>query len=464
MSLLLSAEWMRFWRSGANILITLFTLLLLCASAWLAGTAAQAQREQAQAKLAGWERQFKAQVSKLPPTAGAESKDAARAAFEFGRNAAPPALRPAPGGLVLSARQFALLPTDVRVSTDSRHLDPRKSAPLTNPLLDSFGAADFAVVAALLIPLAIIGLSYGLVPEAREQGIWRVLRSQMRVPLHMLWAGLGIRLAVVFGIGAVASALAFLLDPLASGAALLAWLAALLVYVVLWLAIAALFNLLRLSSAASALGMLSLFIIAHFVLPAGLYAVATRYAPPPQRESTVIEVRTIQQEAEEKMAALLKEWYEDHRGERPATMSEHTWPVSYVPKIIWQDSKIGPLMAAFDTARVRQAELIDPWTWVAPGLALARVGDKLGGADPRQYQRYALAVERHELAWRQFLHPSVMNYRGMAQSQLAALPKFGAIPADGSGGPRNLIAGLLLLTLAIAGVVALLVRRYRGDV
>ena len=130
----------------------------------------------------------------------ADEAKAARHAFDFARGDPPPVQRPALGGLALSIQHFLALPHDVKVSVESRHTDGRKSDPVTNPLLDSIGLPDFAVVLALLLPLMIIGLNYGMVQEAREQGIWRLVCSQCRQPWRILFCGLLLRFGVVFAV------------------------------------------------------------------------------------------------------------------------------------------------------------------------------------------------------------------------------------------------------------------------
>ena len=418
MMMLLSAEWMRFRSHRNNLLIGAMLLLLLCASAWFAGGAASAYRQLERERIAAWDSHLDKQDKAVPGTSAPESLDAARKAYDFGRAVAPPALRPAPGGLVLAVRQFYRQPFDVKVSIDSRHLDPRRGAPLGNPLLESFGIPDFAVVAALLIPLAVIALAYDLVHEARERGIWPLIRAQAASPMRLVLAALAVRFLVVFGTASLASALAFSLDPGAAGADLLVWLGCLSLYTLLWVLTAGMFNLTRLSSAGSALGLIGLWLVLNVVFPAGLSRYAEERVPLPAREATVIAVRNVQHEAEERMPALLDDWYARHPQHRPASVQSHTWPVTYVPKMIWQDRRIAAMMGRFNHARMEQAKVLGPLLWLAPGLALTRTADRLAGADPAQFKRYADEVETLEERWRAILAPSVMSYRGLTSSQM----------------------------------------------
>lgn len=369
--MLFDAEWLRFRRQRINLIVCAALLALLCAGAWVAGRAAAQHRQFEAARVAAWQQHLDRTQARLAPRAARESLDAAKKAYEFGRGEAPPALRDAPGGLVLAVRQFRRQPFDVQVSIDSRHLDPRRGAPLTNPLLDSFGVPDFAVVMALLVPLAVTALCYGLVHDARELGTWRLIRAQMASPARLVAAGLAVRFLALLAIVWTGSLLAFALDPGASAHACLAWLGASAAYLLLWVLLAGLFNLLPLSSAASALGLLALALLLNVATPSWLARHAERRAPLPALESTVVEVRAIQHEADERIGALLDDWYARHPQQRPAAIGAHTWPVSYVPKTLWQDARIGAAMGRFERARAAQAAQLAPLLWLAPAWPCA---------------------------------------------------------------------------------------------
>lgn len=428
MMLLIQAEWLRFRCQRSNLLVLALLLALLCVSAWFAGQAAAAHRQLEQARTTAWQAHLRSAQAAIQQDADAyESAEAAKKAYEFGRGKAPAALRPAPGGLVLAIQQYRQQPYDVQVSLDSRHLDPRRSAPLANPLLDSFGAPDFAVAMALLVPLAVIALSYGLVHDARELGTWSLLRAQLGTPWLLLAVGLALRLLAILLVAALASALAFGLDPGAAWTDCLRWLGATALYVLVWIAIAGLLNLTQLSSAASALCLLALFLVLNAVTPAWLALHAAQRVPLPAREDLVVQARAIQHAADERTQELVEAWYAHHPAQRPVSVSSHTWPVSYVPKTVWQDIRIGRLFGAVDRARAEQAALLDPWLWAAPGLALCRSADRLAGADPAQYLRYARQVEALEAQWRAVLAPAVMSYRGLDAQRLEQLNRLSPI-------------------------------------
>lgn len=456
MILLLQAEWMRMTRHRTNLVILALTLLLLGASAAWSGWAAAQYRADAAHKHARWmERVAQARQQLQVQVVGRaeESAAAARAAFDFAREAAPPALRPALGGLALSIRQFGVLPADVRVSVDSRHLDGRRSDALANPLLDSIGMPDFSVVAALLLPLAAIGLCYGLVQEAREQGVWRVVCAQVAAPWRVLVCGLLLRFILLLCAAGLASLPAFALDPGASLIAFGWWSLAVGAYCLVWVALAGVFNLLRLSAAGCALAMLATWLFVSFAAPAALYAYTQSREPAPSRLQAVIELREVQQEAELHMDELLDDWYASHPGHRPQTISTHTWPVSFIPRFLEQDAFIVPLMSEFEHARAQRLTALETLAWASPGLALVMVADRLAGADAAHHARYMDAVDRLEERWRERLVPRIMNYRGLRVADLGALPLLEASSGDDRSDITALVSGLLVLAALLMLIV-----------
>jgi ABC-2 type transport system permease protein len=454
MMLLLRVEWMRFVRYRPNLVILALASLLLLAAAVSSGLDAAQQRREAGEKTARWEGRLESLAKKLPARSEGESAAAARAAFDFARGEAPPALRPALGGLALGVRQFAALPADVRVSVDSRHLDGRKSDVISNPLLHSVGMPDFSVVVALLVPLVVIALGYGLVQEAREQGTWRLVCTQSPVPWKGLAAGCLVRFMAVFAMTTSASLVAFGLDPGASLMPFLYWTVVSGAFCLTWFLIVALTSGLRISSTASALGLLAVWLFTTFAVPPALSAMAEAAEPMPSRLEAMIEVRKAQSDAEAQEEHLLKAWYADNPEHRPASIEKHAWPVSAMQRYEMQDSVIVPLMAEFERKRAHQASVVERFAWLSPGLAVVMTGDRLAGADAQWYARYAEAVDRFEVRWRAFFVPRIMNYRGLSSADLENLPKLQPLEPERGLGVMPLMAGisgvvLLLLSLAV---------------
>lgn len=459
MMLVLRAEWSRFICNRVNLLILALAFLLLCCSAVWSGLAAERYRTEAAATLDRWTERLQHAQRKASAGSAGDPVAAARSAFEFARRDAPPALRPALGGLALSVQQFTVLPADIRVSVDGRHLDGRKSDPFDNPLLQRMGMPDFAAIAALLLPIVIIGLCYGLVQEGREQGIWRLICAQTARPWQVLAAGLLVRHAAVSVMAALGSLPAFLLDSGATLSAFCWWVALLGLFCTTWIAIAGVFSILRISAAASALGMLAVWLFVTFAAPSVLMALAQARETGPSRLAAMIDIRVVQQKAEEREKTLLDDWYERHAAHRPQSVGSHSWPVSVVPRYIDQNNAIAPLMAAFDDARARQVNTVEPLTWLSPGLALVLAADKLAGADAARHASYVEEVDRFEKRWQHFFVPRIMSYRGLHAADFDTLPTFRNDRLSVGSGIAVLLFGFIASSLVLAALAVYFRRR-----
>ncbi|MCV0440504.1 MAG: DUF3526 domain-containing protein [Hydrogenophaga sp.] len=447
------AEWRRFVRQALNLWVLAVFALLLGTSAVWSGLAAREYRAAALMQQADWEHtRLKAQAAAAQPRNGTQ---AMMAAFLFARADAPPAQLPALGGLALGTGTFQLLSPDARVTVESRHTDARKAERLSNPLLEDFGLPDFATVVALLLPLAILGLTCGLVQEEREQGQWRLVVAQRARPGRVFAWALGLRAVAIWCVAAAASSVAFALDPGASGIAWLAWLITLAAFCAVWTALAGGFCLLPLSSGSATLGLLACWLLSTFVVPAALAAWVDRDSSMPSRLSAIALVRHAQQEAEVHMDEHLADWYAAHPDAAPAGRSSHAWPVSFLPRYLQQDLEIRPLMEDFDRARARRFVALERWAWSSPSLALVMVADRLAGIDAPRYLRHVQRVNDYEDAWRDFFVPRIMSYRGLTADDFDHLPRFVAPQGDlGAAVIRQALAlGLLALVLT-AGVVA----------
>jgi ABC-2 type transport system permease protein len=446
------AEWRRFVLQKLNLWVLAVFALLLGTSAVWSGLAAREYRAAALMQQDGWEHtRLKAQAAAAQPRDGTQ---AMMAAFLFARADAPPAQLPALGGLALGTGTFHLLSPDARVTVESRHTDARKAERLGNPLLEDFGLPDFSTVLALLLPLAILGLTCGLVQEEREQGQWRLVVAQCARPGRVFAWALGLRGAAVWWVAAAASSAAFALDPGATGIAWLSWLVTVAAFCAIWLALAGLLCLLPLSAGSAALGLLACWLLLTFVVPAALATWVNRDSPMPSRLAAIAAVRNAQQEAEVHMDEHLADWYAANPEAAPAQRSSHTWPVSFLPRYLQQDLDIRPLMEDFDHARAQRFVELERWAWLSPNLALAMVADRLAGIDAPRYLRHVQRVNAYEDAWRDFFVPRVMSYRGLTADDFDHLPRFTAPEEDFEAAVIWQVLAWGLLALALAGGVA----------
>lgn len=440
---LLQAEWLRFIRNPVNLWIIAAFFTLLAASALWSGLAASEFRAKAlQPQHQTGNSQVRAEMHDAPAIgkAGDTAKLADSTIVRL----------PALGGLALSVRQMDLLGSELRISTRSRYTDGRNSDQLFNPLLRELGLLDFASILALLLPLTVIALTYGLVQEDRERGVWRLVCAQMPRPWQLVFAALAVRLAVVLMPAVAASLLAFMLD---SGSTLYAtthWLIFVGVFTGVWITMSGLFLLLPVSSGAAAVGLLGVWLVTTFAVPAGLSWAANGMQPMPSRLEAIVDIRRVQAQTSKQQAELLSAWYRAHPEVAP--VKEPSREIAGLPANLELDSKVRPLMYRFDEVRKAHFEFMERWSALSPGLAAVLAADRLAGIDAPRYAEYIEAANQFEDRWRVFFVPGIMAQQGIPSSDHQQRPVMKPLPTAETVWTvilRQSLSGILLLLALI---------------
>lgn len=441
MKALLGMEWLRFRRNPVNLWIVAVFGAALFASALWSGFSARQWRA---AGISPAAEQQAANAAEMHDTPAAEAgKPTFAAVASAGRIAHLPAL----AGLALQVGQMQRLAGDIKVSVRSRHTDGRSGDRLYNPLLHELGLPDFAEVLALLLPLAVVALCYGLVQAEREIGVWRLVCTQISKPWHLVFTALALRYAVLLVVTAIASLAAFGLDPGGSVQAYGFWLAVVASAALAWFGLAGLILSLPISSGAGAVAMLGLWLALSFGLPAGLGWAAERQAPMPSRLQTIVEIRHWQEQIGQQRAVLLDDWYARHPAVRPAKpLSELPREIAGLPAGLALDARIRPLMAQFDRVRERQFDDWERWSALSPTVSLMLAAQRLAGTDAPRYAAFMAEVDRFEDHWRDFFVPPMMAQAAVSPAVMDESPQFHFSQPEPAG-----CGGLILRQLAVAG-------------
>ena len=450
---LLRLEWQRFRCNSLNlIIISLFFVLLLISAVW--------------SGLAARELRFKPQLIQQTASNVAEMHDAIKSntpekkgsALSISNNAEPLRL-PALGGLVFSVRQTNFLNTHIKVSTRSRHTDGRNSDELFNPFLQELGLLDFSVMLAFFLPLSLIALTYGLVQEDRESGVWRLVCTQMAKPWRLVFAALIVRYALLWLIVFISSSIALLIDPNSSFLVLLYWLLAVSVYLLIWLSLVGLFLLLPISSGAAAIGLLGVWLVLTFGIPAALTWSAEQHTPTPSRLNSIIEIRKLQEQNNQQRPALLAQWFKDHPNvTAPASLEKLNREIANLPAGIVLDQQIRPLMYQFEQARQKQYKYLEHRAYLSPTLALILVADYLAGIDAPRYAQFVASINHFEDQWREFFVPLIMTDSAWTPEQ--PLPTFQFPTELDSTAYWRLLSAQLIVSLILLSSFFSLRRRF----
>lgn len=461
MRLIFWAEWLRFRRSRATITILIVYCAVLALCALWSTHGAQEQR-QANAQDATTRNVLiqQARSDTASDDATTDPKRAAMQAFSLGRSMAGRAQLPPGPGLALSLSPYHTLNTRIAVSVESRYADGRRSDTLSNPMLAQYGALDLAAVVALLIPLMAIGWCAGAVQEDRERGIWRTSCAQTARPWQAFHAALAIRAAALWLPAGLACGLAMTSDAgLAAWQGVLWWTLCLAAYTGFWIALCGALARWPISSAASLLTGLIVWLLLTYAVPAGLETLAAARHPMPSRLAAIVELRRAQQDAEVRMPELLKAWYADHPDAASRVASGHTWPVTFLPRFAYQDEQIRPFMRRFDQQRLAQAAFLERWAWLSPPMALLQASDYLAGISAAHHTAFMDAVDHYEQTWRDFFVPRVMSYRGLAPQDYAQIPLFRMVSSLSASAMPVLLGNLLPVTGVLMALLWLARRR-----
>lgn len=453
MSNLMQGEWLRFYRNRFNLWITGVFLLIMTISAVWSGISASQFRDKA----------LQPQVRHA--SNAAEMHDAPRVVENdktpdtpMSASAGAPAVRlPALGGLALSVRQMDFLSPAIRVSMRSRHTDGRTGDPLFNPVLHELGVLDFALLAALFIPLVAIALTCGLVQEDRERGIWRLVCVQTAEPWKLVSAAITIRFLAVVSVVISASLLAMLIDSGSTATAVTGWLLFMICYTLVWFCLCGVFQLGRLSTGATAVAMLSVWLALTFMIPAILVSQADSAARMPSRLKSILAVRQLQETYGSQRQKFLAEWFESHPEIRSRVdIANLPREKTFLPGGQKLDAAIRPLMQEFEMAKQEQSLFLERWAMLSPPMATVLAADRLAGIDASRYAGYIRSVNEFEDRWREFFMPRIMSGSAWTAEDSTQIPVFVMQENDSDGVFRQLLWMQLVLAMILAGIFLLL--------
>lgn len=448
---LISSEWRRFYHDRSNLVILLVTAVVLVLSGVLAGFDAKERRSEASA-------QESARTALVERIAGGLLPDEMPIKvqpFNINRQAGANVKLALGEGLVLGSSRFDSLTSDTKVGIESRHIDGRRDGGLSNPYLASLGALDHGVVVAVLLPLVLFALSFGLVNEDREHGIWRFVVSQADGEWRILATALFIRVLALTVIEAIAASLALAIDTGGQFTVLTAWLPDVFGYALFWGAVAALLILLTRSSSATMVAMLGAWIIGIFVIPTMVGELAKDKNPMPSRLATLVEMRGIQQDAEDHAEELLARWYKEHSLPEPVTER----PVSTVPRYLSQDNQYRPLAYQFDAARTNQWKWMSGWYWLLPNIALLSRAETLAGINASDYQGYVSRVNQYEDVWRATFVPKIMRFEPLTRREFLSLSSVTYVPENSGVSTHARMTAPVYLSALLLLAIAFLLRR-----
>lgn len=332
---------------------------------------------------------------------------------------------PPRAGAALALGTTLQLPQSIEVSSRSRHTQAAMQT-LANPALASSGQFDLSFVVVLLLPLAAIALAWRVQAYDREAGTWPLIQSIPGAALGLWVAGLVLRWGMLCIAPLVAAAVAVFGF---AGFGLESWLAwggfalVVLPYGFLWVAMACLLNLTPARSPTLALGLIGLWLLAVFGVPAGVMVNAPDL---PSRLETISQLRALDAPSRTEGQAL----EERYRASLPETASKAATPQKGDFRIrqfsVHQafDLKAALIVAQIDAAVAQVHEHVARWSWLSPALAAQLALEQIAGSDLPRHQNFMAQVDGYQALWRGFFRPLVLSMRNMTATDYDEIPRF----------------------------------------
>lgn len=424
------AEWLRFRRDRANLLVlAVFTLLALAAAIngvreVRQGTVAQQQATlDAEQRLTRMRQEVQAIAPDRPLVAqGIDPASPAKLANGDGtfRVGLPPA-----AGAALAQGTATVLQQSIEVSTRSRHTQAANQN-LGNPARLGAGSFDLAFVVTTLLPLAAIALAWRVQAYDRELGTWRLIAAVPGAARGLLVSALLLRLALLCLAAWLAGGLAVFGHAGFGAEAWGAWgsyAVIVLFTALLWLALAALLNATALPSPTLALALIGLWLLALFMVPAAIDATAPAA---PSRLATIAQLRALDAASQADGEALEQSYRAAHPEAMPGALKpqQGDYRIRLLSTQLAFDLKAAPLVQEVDAAVAARQAWVERWSWLSPALATQLALERASGSDLERHRDFMTQVDSYQARWRDYFRPLVLSLRNLRAADYDGIPRF----------------------------------------
>ena len=362
------------------------------------------------------------------------------------------AVSPAPPLADFSAGRAAIEPHATTVTLRSRVDTLFERTAVDNPEAAARGSLDLGFVAVVLMPLALIGLGYGLFAADRESGAARLLLAQGGTPTRVLLARSVPRLLLVLGPLAMAAVVLLATGPQIDerGTAAGWWLLVAVALAAFWWAVILFVNALRIGAETAALTLVSVWAMLTLVLPAAVTATAQLAYPPPSRFAQIATARA----AEMSSTTAYENDHPDLASESFAGRLASVRKSLSIARTV--DRAVAPIARRFDAQLAGQQGIVRALAWLSPPMIAADAMTATAGTDVGR----SLAFRR-----------AAVDYMGQTKAALGGFidrgaimtrPEYAALPAfDWRPEPVRPVAQLLALFALALLVGAVALHRFR---
>jgi len=322
---------------------------------------------------------------------------------------------------------------------------------IENPAVLVAGRLDLAFLILVLYPLVILALTFDVVAGERERGTLALLLAQPVDPRRVLTAKLAARALVALVLTLALTFLAAVATgvPLTEVTALTrlaTWGGVILLYGAFWFAVALVVNARRMSSAASAVTLLAVWLAVVVVLPAIAAAAVTVTHPAPSRIALTTKLREVTDAVAANRQEAMAMFLMDHPGF--AVEGGAGAPDPVLMSVAMQEAAertMAAEYAAFDAALDAQRRAAERFRFISPALIVQSALLELAGSGETRFRRYEQQFDDFHAAWRELFFGRMLTRHRLTAEDYSTIPRFTFAEESLTAILGRLLPGLLVL-------------------
>jgi ABC-type transport system involved in multi-copper enzyme maturation permease subunit len=326
-----------------------------------------------------------------------------------------------------------------------------KQTRLDNPEMLARGQLDLGFVVAVILPLLLIALGYGVFAADRDSGVAPTVIAQSPSVLPLLLARSLPRLALVVIPIVLAAGFLLLTGPSIEGrdGAAATWLLLTVLLALFWWSVILLVNSFRITAESAALVLVSIWVVATLVLPPLIAAVAQSASPAPSRFEQI----AVSRATEVRVAAD----FENDHPELIDSVAERRRQAEKAIQIDRDvDAALAPINAGFEEQRAHQRAVNSSLSFLSPTLVTADAQAVIAGTDGATWLDFRRTAGAYLGNAKRALSAILAAEQPLTVAAYQGLPRFAWSP------PRQQPVAAVLYLIALTVVVGgLAFRRFR---
>lgn len=337
-----------------------------------------------------------------------------------------------PGPLaLLSAGQEDLHPRHAKISLWQREDKLFDHYEIDSPILLREGSLDFTFLVVVLMPIAIIALTYNVLSAERESGRMALIRmhapSVFEIGLRRVLLRGGL---IVLGILALL-ALSLLYGAFTVGLNAQGWLRAALwsilivAYALPWMALALLLNIRSIRSETNALILGGTWALLVLVVPTLTSVLADAILPAPSRLDHMVAARQLENDVRARGEDTLSKYFEDHpdlAGDEPVVFDDFFKAYYAVHRRI--EGELAPQLDAYQAARQERWTAVGRMAVLSPPALMQSTMESVAGSGHARAEAFREQAVEFNREWHALLAPTALGGERIPPEAIGKLPRF----------------------------------------